>query len=318
MTPLRQRFLEDLQIRNYSPRTIKTYISHVAAFAAFCGRSPEHLGPEDIRRWQVYLVGLKQSWSKFNQAVCAVKFFYRVTLPREWNVEMIPFGKRPKKLPVVLGPEEVSRLLAAVTAPKIKMILTTLYATGLRISEALALTPQDIDSTRMLVRVRCGKGQKERLVPLSPKLLTELREYYRHARPQTVLFPSLYPPRPINAGTVQAACRAAAIAAGITKLVTPHVLRHSYATSLLEAGVDIIAIQHLLGHSSLSTTLIYLHCRRPYLEGLTSPLEWLPITQCPRIVLPGTQRLPQPEPEPSPEPSPGSEPQRQSEPSLPE
>jgi site-specific recombinase XerD len=299
MTPLRRRFLEDLQIRNYSPKTIKTYISHVAAFAAFCGQSPEHLGPEDIRRWQVYLVAQKQSWSKFNQAVCALKFFYRITLPRDWDVEMIPFGKRPKKLPVVLGPEEVSQLLAAVTSPSIKMILTTLYATGLRISEALALTPQDIDSTRMLVRVRCGKGQKERFVPLSPKLLTELREYYRRTRPDTVLFPSIYPPRPINPGTVQQACRRAATAAGITKLVTPHVLRHSYATSLLEAGVDIIAIQHLLGHSSLSTTLIYLHCRRPYLEGLSSPLEWLPITQCPRIILPGLERLPGAEPPPN-------------------
>lgn len=286
MTPLRQRFSEDLQIRNYSPKTIKTYVSHVAAFAAFCHKSPEHLGTEDIRRWQIHLVAQKQSWSKFNQAVCALKFFYRVTLPREWNVEMIPFGKRPKKLPVVLGPEEVSRLLAAVTSPSIKMILTTLYATGLRISEALALTPQDIDSSRMLIRVRCGKGQKERLVPLSPMLLTELREYFRRARPQTVLFPSLYPPRPINPATVQLACRKAAIAAGITKLVTPHVLRHSYATSLLEAGVDIISIQHLLGHSSLSTTLIYLHCRRPYLETLSSPLDWLPITQCPRVIPP--------------------------------
>ena len=292
MTPLRQRFLEDMQIRNYSPKTIKTYISHVAAFAAFCGKSPEHLGPEDIRRWQIHLISQNQSWSKFNQAVCALKFFYRVTLPREWNVEMIPFGKRPKKLPVVLGPEEVSRLLTAVDAPNIKMILTTLYATGLRISEALALTPQDIDSARMLVRVRCGKGQKERLVPLSPMLLTELREYYRRTRPQTVLFPSRYPPRPINPATVQLACRRAAIAAGLTKLVTPHVLRHSYATSMLEAGVDIISIQHLLGHSSLSTTLIYLHCRRPYLETLSSPLDWLPVTQCPRIVLPGVETLP--------------------------
>ena len=144
---------------------LKTYISHVAAFAAFCGKSPEQLGPEDIRRWQLELISRKQSWSTFNQAVCALKFFYRVTLPRAWSVEMIPFGKRPKKLPVVLGPEEVSRLLAAVTSPKIKMILTTLYATGRRISEALALTVQDIDSARMLLRVRCGKGQKERWVP---------------------------------------------------------------------------------------------------------------------------------------------------------
>ena len=286
MNPLRQRFIEDMQLRNLSPKTIKTYTTHVANFAKLAGKSPEFLGPEDIRKFQLSLLARKVSWSTFNQAVCALKFFYRITLPQEWSIDMIPFGKRPKKLPVVLGPEEVSRLLACVTDPKLKMILTTLYATGMRISEALALTPQDIDSARMLIRIRCGKGQKERLVPLSPRLLDELREYYRAYRPEVVLFPGMYPPRPVNAATVQLACRAAALAAEIMKLVTPHVLRHSYATGLLEAGVDILAIQHLLGHSSLSTTLIYLHCRRLHVETVLSPFDLLPVAQCPRVRLP--------------------------------
>jgi len=287
MTPLRQRYLEDMQIRNLSPKTIQTYTHHVAVFAAFHGKSPEHLGPEDIRRWQLDLVQRRKvSWSTFNQAVCALKWLYRVTLPRDWAVEMIPFGKRPKTLPVVLGPEEVSRLLACATSFQQRMILTTLYATGLRIMEALVLRPEDIDSARMLIRVRHGKGRKERLVPLSPRLLTELRVYYRQERPGPILFPGLFPGRPINPGTVQKACREAAERAGLKKHVTPHVLRHSFATNLLEAGVDIISIQHLLGHSALSTTLIYLHCRRPHLEALTSPLDWLPVEQCPRVVPP--------------------------------
>ena len=287
MTPLRQRFIEDLQLRNFSPKTVKTYTTHVAKFAQFSGKSPEFLGPEEIRQYQLHLLSRKVSWSTFNQAVCALKFFYRVTLPREWSVEMIPFGKRPKTLPVVLGPEEVVRLLACVPNLKLRMILTTLYATGLRISEALVLTPEDIDSARMLIHVRCGKGQKARQVPLSPRLLCELREYYRHCRPEVVLFPGQYPPRPVNAGTVQIACRDAAREAGLKKQVTPHTLRHSYATGLLEAGVDILAIQHLLGHSSLSSTLIYLHCRRMHVESIASPLDLLPVTQCPRVRHPG-------------------------------
>lgn len=287
MTPLRQRFIEDMQLRNLSPKTIKTYTAHVANLAQFCGKTPEQIGPEEIRSYQLHLRGKNVSWSTFNQAVCAYKFFFRVTLPREWSVEMIPFAKKPKALPVVLGPEEVTRLLACVPNLKLRMILTTLYATGMRISEALALVPADIDSARMLIRTRCGKGQKERLVPLSTRLLTELREYYRQCRPEVVLFPGHYPPRPVNAATVQIACRDAAKEADLRKNVTPHTLRHSYATGLLEAGVDILAIQHLLGHSSLSTTLVYLHCRRMHVEKIASPLDLLPVAQCPRVRLPG-------------------------------
>ena len=286
MTALRQRFIDDMRLRNLSPKTIKTYTTHVVNFAQFSGKSPEFLGPEEIRAFQLSLLERKLSWSTFNQAVCALKFFYRVTLPREWAVEAIPFGKRPKKLPVVLGPDEVVRLLACVPNLKLKMILTTLYASGMRISEALALVPEDIDSARMLIRIRCGKGQKERLVPLSPRLLSELREYYRQCRPEVVLFPGQYPPRAVNAATVQIACKEAARLAGLKKAVTPHTLRHSYATGLLEAGVDILAIQHLLGHSSLSTTLIYLHCRRLHVEAVVSPLDLLPVTQCPRVIRP--------------------------------
>ena len=292
MTPLRQRMTEDLTLLNRSPRTIKTYISHVAAFARYFGRSPELLGAEEIRRYQLHLIQEKHSgWSNFNQAVCALRFLYGNTLKCTWPVVMIPFGKRPRKLPVVLGPDEVQKLLACTSRLTLRVLLTTLYAAGLRINEALQLTVPDIDSARMMLRVRRGKGNKERLVPLSPRLLEELRGHYRRTRPQRWLFPGAKPDQPLNPGTVQKACQAAARRAALSKHVTPHVLRHSYATGLLEAGVDLLTIQQLLGHSSLSTTLVYLHVRRPHLESIISPLDLLPVSQLPRVTLPDSTPL---------------------------
>jgi len=303
MTPLRQRFTEDLQVRNYSPRTVQCYVHHVAAFAKHFGRSPEQLGPEEVHQYQVYLVNQKRaSWCSFNQAVCALRFLYRTTLPRSWPVSMIPFGKRPKKLPTVLGPDEVQKLLSCAKPLKQRMVLTTLYAAGLRLLEGTCLRPADIDSSRMLLRVSCGKGAKERLVPLSPRLLTELREYWRTARPSTWLFPGSKPQQPINPATIQKACHRAAQTAGINKRVTPHVLRHSYATGLLEAGVDLLTIQRLLGHRSFSTTLIYLHVRRPHLESIQSPWDLLPLEQCPRITPPSPPNPPSPPSASPPEP----------------
>ncbi len=287
MTPLRRRMIADMQIRNLSPRTIQCYTWHVAQFAAFFGRSPEVLGPEQVREFQVYLVQQKKaSWDSFNQCVCALKFLYRHTLKVRWHVDQIPFAKKPKKLPTVLGPEEVQRLLSCVDTLRPRLVLTTIYSAGLRIQEALGLKPQHIDSQRGQIRVN-GKGSRERMVPLSPRLLSELREYYKQVRPQKWLFPSVKSQhKPINPACVQKACQRAVRRAAISKRATPHTLRHSYATGLLEAGVDLLTIQRLLGHSSFSTTLVYLHVRRPHLESIPSPLDWLPVEQCPRLVLP--------------------------------
>ena len=287
MSPLRERLIADLQIRNYSPRTVECYVYHVACFAKHFGRSPDQLGPEEVRAYQVYLVQEKKaSWSSFNQAVCALRFLYRTTLPRDWPVAMIPFAKKPKKLPTVLGPEEVQQLLACARPLPDQMVLTTLYAAGLRLDEALHLRVTDLDSARMLLRVAQGKGAKERLVPLSPRLLEQLRAYWRVQRPKAWLFEGAVAGQPRAAATVQKACQRAARAAKLAKRVTPHTLRHSYATGLLEAGVDLLTIQRLLGHRSFSTTLIYLHVRRVHLEGITSPLDLLPLEQCPRWGVP--------------------------------
>ena len=291
MTDLRQRLIHDLRIRNYAVSTIDSYTYHIACFAKHFGRSPEQLGAEEVRAWQVHLVTQKQvSWSTFNQAVCALRFLYRITLPRGWPVTMIPFGKKPKTLPVVLGGEDVARFLACVTSRLHRMILTTYYAAGLRLQEGLHLQTDDIDSTRMTLRVRRGKGAKERQVPLSPRLLDELRRYWREARP-TANTRWLFPGRgdgPYSETNVQKACHAAAQQAGLRQRITPHTLRHSYATGLMEAGVDLLTIQKLLGHRSFSTTLIYLHVRRPHLQSITSPLDLLPLDQCPRLVPPAT------------------------------
>lgn len=288
MTPLRQRFIDDLRIRNYAVSTIDSYTYHLACFAKFHGRSPEQLGPEEIRAYQVHLVTVKKvSWSTFNQTVCALRFFYRITLPRPWHVEMIPFGKQPKTLPVVLGGDEVQRFLACVPNSFYRTVLTTLYAAGLRLQEGLHLRLTDIDSARMLLQVRHGKGAKERIVPLSPRLLQELREHWLRTtpRPTTWLFPGRHG-QPYSETNIQKVCHRAAAAAKLNKRVTPHTLRHSYATGLLEAGVDLLTIQKLLGHRSFSTTLIYLHVRQPYMNTVASPLDLLPIAQCPRIVPP--------------------------------
>jgi integrase/recombinase XerD len=284
VTALRQRMIEDMQVRNFSPRTVECYVYHVGAFAKYFGRAPDLLGPEEVRRYQVYLATEKRaSWASFNQAVCALRFLYRTTLPRPWPVAQIPFAKKPKQLPVVLGPEEVARLLPCVRPLKQQMVLATIYAAGLRLEEALRLQVADIDSARMLLRVACGKGAKERLVPLSPRLLEELRRYWRAVRPATWLFPGGRANQPLDGATIQKACKWAGQQAGLTKRVTPHVLRHSYATGLLEAGVDLLTIQRLLGHRSFSTTLVYLHVRRPRLESIASPFDWLPLEQCPRF-----------------------------------
>ena len=275
MTPLRQRFIEDLRLRNRSPKTIEVYVYHVRELARHFKLSPERLGDDEIHRYLLYLLRDKRvSWSAYNQAVAALRFFYRVTYPSDTVVARLPYGKRPKRLPVVRSPQQVALFLDTVPDPMVQTILRTIYATGLRISEALHLTAAQIDSRRMVVRV-LGKGQKERLVPLSAKLLEELRAYWRQARPTRWMFPGKDHRQPLNATTVQKACQRACRAAGLPR-ITPHTLRHCHATHLLEAGVDTRTIQALLGHHRIGTTALYTHVSLAGVQQVVSPLDRLP------------------------------------------
>lgn len=279
MTPLRQRMLEDLRVRNYSKKTQAIYVGNVARFAAHFKKSPDQLTTEDIRTYLVYLVeGKRVSWTWFNQAVCALRFFYRVTLGRNDIIPDIPFPRTSKKLPTVLSAEEVVRLLRAVRNAKHRTVLTTIYATGLRISEALALKVSDIDSERMVINVRQGKGRKDRTVMLSPQLLGMLRGYARQARPREWLFPGRRLDQPLNATAVQRTCARARVAAGLAKHASVHTLRHSFATHLLEAGTDLRVIQTLLGHQSVKTTAIYTHVSAQRLHDTPSPLDRLEVS----------------------------------------
>lgn len=277
MTPLRQRMIDDLKLRNRSPRTIEAYVFQVARFAAFYKRSPELLGPEEVRAYQKHLLETGASWACFNQTVCALKFLYRVTLQVSWSVDQIPYGRRPRNLPVVLSEDEVVQLIEAVGHVMHRMALLTTYAAGLRITETVALKNQHIDAERMQLHVERGKGQKPRMVPLSAVLLAELRLYWRNGRPRVAgspwLFPSADPQKPVDVTTLEKACQKARAAAGITKRATPHTLRHCYATHLLEAGTDLRTVQALLGHANLATTAIYTHVQRKLVPETRSPLD---------------------------------------------
>lgn len=277
MSALRQRMIEDLRVRNYSPRTIDTYVRCVRQLAEHFSKSPDQLGPEHIRGYQVFLVEKKRvSFEVLNQTVCALRFLFRVTLRRHVVVDRIAYARRAKKLPVVLSPEEVARLLGAIPNAKHHAIVSTLYATGVRLGEVQKLGVADIDSKRMVIRIAGGKGRKHRYVSLAPGLLDLLRNYYRGARPQRWLFPGPDPDRPLSRDTIQKIVRTAARRAGLTKRVTPHVLRHSYATHLLESGVDLRTIQMLLGHGSLKTTTIYAHVSPERVQSTQSPFDRLP------------------------------------------
>lgn len=276
MTPLRQRMADDLLLRNYSDRTIKAYLRCVSNFARHFGKSPDELGPADTRQYQLYLVKQKQcSWAVFNQTVCALRFFYNTTLGCKEMIEEIPYPRFEKRLPVVLSQTEVDALLRAVKNLKHRALLTTIYATGLRVSEATNLLITDIDSSRMIIQVRQGKGRKDRFVMLSPNLLTLLREYWKAYHPRHWLFPGQSRMRPINNATAYRICQQAAAAAKLSKSISPHTLRHSFATHLLEAGTDLRTIQLLLGHRNLKTTAVYLHVSTLALRSTTSPLDLL-------------------------------------------
>lgn len=277
MSKLRQRMLQDMEIRNFAQGTRDTYTRAVADFARHFSKSPDQLGSEEIRTYQVYLVKRKKvSWSWLKIVVSALRFLYTVTLGRDLPIHYIPYPRKEKKLPVVLSREETARLLAAVTNPKHRVILATIYAMGLRVSEAAHLQITDIDSERMVLRIRQGKGHKDRYVTLSPILLEQLRAYWKIARPKIWLFPGSDVDRPITKNAIGQMCRGACKRAGLTKIVSPHVLRHTCATHMLEAGMNVRVIQVLLGHGSLRTTQGYMHVAPGTLGTIKSPLDDLP------------------------------------------
>jgi integrase/recombinase XerD len=283
MTPLRQRMLEDMQIRNLSPHTQTTYVQQVTQFARHFGRSPDTLGPEEIRAYQVYLTNDKQlAPGSILIAVAALRFLYKITLQREWTVaDTIPAPKKPQTLPIVLSREEVRQFLTTVSSLKHRTILSVCYAAGLRISEAVRLQPADIDSQRMVLRVAQGKGQKDRYVMLSPRLLELLRTWWRVAKPQPWLFPGGRVGQPITPDAVEEACQKAQRRCGIPKPITPHSLRHAFAVHLLEAGTDVRTIQLLLGHRSLATTARYLRIATSTVCATRSPFDLLPQPSAP-------------------------------------
>jgi integrase/recombinase XerD len=280
MTQLRQRMLEELQRRNYATGTVRLYLQHVAAFAQHFHRSPDQLGAEEIRRYQLFLIQEKKlAWSSYNQIVCALRFFYAKTLKRAFLLQDIPFPRQQQRLPLILSREEVARILTAPPHLKSRALLMTIYAAGLRRSEVARLRVSDIDSARMTITVHQGKGQKDRVVMLSPVLLDTLRQYWRHAKPKQWLFPGETPGQPISGNDIFMVFHNAVRRAGITKKLSPHSLRHCFATHLLESGTDLRTIQMLMGHRSLKTTARYLHVSQQQVRATASPLDSLILTR---------------------------------------
>ena len=282
MTALRKRMLEELQRRNYSPTTARAYLYAVEEFARHFRKSPDKLDQEQLRQYQLHLLhDRKLTVGTIVGRISALRFFFVKVLRRPYREIDLVYPKRPERLPVVLSEEEVARLIESAITSYHRVILMTLYGTGLRREELCRLKVTDIDSQRMVVHVRQGKGNKDRDVTLSPRLLEVLRAYWKWRKPKTYLFPSLYrkrPEQPIDSKTVWHAVREAARRAGIKKKVSPHLLRHSWATHLLERGADLKAIQVLLGHVDLEATTIYLHLSQRHLQALNNPIDALPIS----------------------------------------
>jgi integrase/recombinase XerD len=277
MTPLRQRMLEDMEIRNLSHNTQLSYLQQVSSFAKHFHRSPELLGPEEIRAYQVHLTTERKLASGTLCLIAsALRFLYKVTLKREWVDTEIPLPKKPFKLPVILSREEVAHFLESIASFKHRTILMTAYAAGLRISEVTQLKLTDIDSQRMMIRVEQGKNAKDRYVMLSPQLLEILRVYWKATRPKQWLFSGDIPGRPISKSAVEQACQKAKRVSGIKKPITPHSLRHGFATHLLESGTDVRKIQLLMGHRSLASTARYLKVATTTVCATTSPFDLLP------------------------------------------
>jgi integrase/recombinase XerD len=273
MSPLRRRMIEDMTVRKFASKTQRDYVQRVKHFTAFLGRSPDTASFEDVRRYQLHLAANGAGVPTLNQSTATLRFFFRVTLKRSDIIEHTTFIHEPRKLPVVLSPEEVARFLDAAPGLKYKAALSVAYGAGLRVSEVVALKVSDIDGKRMVIRVEQGKGHKDRYVMLSPHLLELLRAWYKAARPYGWLFPGLKPASPMTTRQLTRACHAAARMADIGKRVSPHTLRHSFATHLLEQNIDIRVIQVLLGHAKLDTTALYTRVATKTIREVMSPLE---------------------------------------------
>ena len=275
LSPLRRRMIEDMTVRNFVEKTQNDYIRQVKNLTVFLGRSPDTATAEDLRLYQLHLTEGGVRSPTINAAVSAMRFFFSVTLDRPDVTRLLTFVAEPRKIPVVLSPEEVARFLEAAPGPKYKAALSAAYGAGLRVSEVVALKVSDVDSKRMLLRVEQGKGRRDRLAMLSEQLLELLRDWWRIARPQVWLFPGQNPIHPLTPRQFNRAVHAAAHRAGITKRVTPHTLRHSFATHLLEQNIDIRVIQVLLGHAKLETTALYTRVATNTIRMVMSPLNRL-------------------------------------------
>jgi integrase/recombinase XerD len=275
ISPLRQRLIDDMTARRYSEKAQKAYVRHIRTFTAFLGRSPDTATKEDLRHFQLHLAQQQISAGSINAAIAALRFFFTVTLEQPDVVRPLRTVNEPRRTPVVLSQEEVARLLEAAPGLKYKAALSVAYGAGLRVSEVASLKVSDIDSERMMLRVEQGKGQRDRYVMLSPQLLELLRNWWRAARPPVWLFPGQNPINPITPRQLNRAVTAAKDLAGISKRVSPHTLRHSFATHLLEQGVDIRVIQVLLGHAKLETTALYTRVAVNTVRDIKSPLERL-------------------------------------------
>ena len=281
ISPLRERMIEDMTIRNLAQATQQSYLYAVAKFSRYFHCSPDRLGPEEVRAYQLHLADQHFSWTHINQVACALRFFYGITLGQKEAFERIVSGREPSKLPTVLSPEEVGLFLDAVPGLRNRMALMTAYAAGLRVGEVTRLKVTAIDSRRMLIHVENGKGGRERYAMLSSRLLVLLRDYWRRGKPGVWLFPGQEPGEPVSVGALQSACRSARRRAKLAKPVTAHTLRHSFATHLLESGTDIRVIQVLLGHVDLSSTSRYAQVATHLISGTPSPFDRLATVRMP-------------------------------------
>ena len=276
MSPLRRRMLEDMQLRNFSANTQGAYIRAVTQFTRFFRTPPETLSVKDARQFLLYLVQeRKVSWSCYNQIRAGLIFFFRVTLGRDESVDRVPCARHRRRVPIILSPEELQRFFAVIRNKKHLAMFMTMYGAGLRVSELISLRVEDIDSARMLLRVREGKGQKQRYAKLSTHLLAALRDYYKAYHPKGWLFAGRKPGEPLNRMTLNQVTKYLRKRAAIKKNVTPHTFRHSYATHMLDAGADLRTIQVLLGHQCIKSTAIYMHVSQARIDAAPSPLDLL-------------------------------------------